>query len=117
MEYSGDYNPRDACLWERGEYKAADGGQHGGRAAGERQRLGQEGCSSVKEEAPVPEGSVGRHLGPPHLLLGTPCASPFLPNSHRPQGVTQGHDFSPKKTAVGGGPPHTHPSRQVGLIF
>ena len=83
-----------------------------GGQQGQRQRLGQESCSPVKEEAPIPEGSVGRHLGPPHLLLGAPCASPFLSNSRRPQGATQGHDFSPKKTAVGGGPlliPSPHP--------
>lgn len=54
-----DYNPRDACLWEKGEYKAADGGQHGGRAAGEWQRLGQEGCSSQLRRRLIPEGLWG----------------------------------------------------------
>ena len=90
MEYSSDYNPRDACLWGRGDNKelgnarlqmvvSTVGGQQG-----ERQRLGQGSCSPVKEEAPIPAGFWGRPLGPPHLLLGTPCASPFLPKSHRP---------------------------------
>ena len=68
-----------------------------GGQQGQRQRLGQESRSPVKEEAPIPEGSVGRHLGPPHLLLPSSLHQPI-------SGAPQGHDLSPKKTVVGGGP-------------
>lgn len=75
MEYSGDYNPRDACLWERGEYKAADGGQHGGRAAEEWQK--QPRAVPPVGRGPNTRGSVGRAPGASSPAARHPLRQPI----------------------------------------
>lgn len=80
MEYSSDYNPRDACLWERGDHKepvntrlqmvvSTVGGQQGsGRG------LARRAVPQLRRRPQYPRGLWGGTWG-----LLTCCSAPPVP--------------------------------------